>query len=277
MVSGGAIRMQFGCPPEPPRARLMESPRASHSLVSATPFRHRRLTGLAVLDELDPAQQPQAADVADQLVARLQFAQMRQQPPARRARARTRRRSGSVHWVSTSAIPIPGSPPGDALDDEVASSTALSGARRTPSVGIPAASPAATPGAESSTTTQRSHAEPLRREQEHVRRRLAVLHLVAGDRDANARPGLRQRAVQPLAHAEEATAIGDRRARAARATAVSASAKGSSRASMSANSSPESTGQTRSASGSGARSAKIRVRARVGRPSRPPRSASVTA
>ena len=76
------------------------------------------------------------------------------------------------------------------------------GTRQTPSVGIPAARPAATPGRESSTTTQRAggDAEPLGREQEHVRRGLAVLDLVARDRDLELQAGARERAVQPLAH-----------------------------------------------------------------------------
>ena len=37
IVSGGAIRMQFGAPPLPPRTRLIDSPRSSHSAVSAGP------------------------------------------------------------------------------------------------------------------------------------------------------------------------------------------------------------------------------------------------
>ena len=37
IVSGGAIRMQFGAPPLPPRTRLIDRPRASHSAVSAGP------------------------------------------------------------------------------------------------------------------------------------------------------------------------------------------------------------------------------------------------
>ena len=55
--------------------------------------------------------------------------------------------------------------------------------RATPTVRIPAARPAATPGAGvlDHRAARRRDAEPLGRGEEHVRRRLAVRDLVAGD------------------------------------------------------------------------------------------------
>ena len=161
----------------------------------------------------------------------------------------------------------------DAFDDARRLVDRAPATRRTPSVGMPAAMPGGDPGrrvldhdAALGSTPSRS-----RREQEHVRRGLAVLDLVARDRDLERQARAGQRAVQPLAHAtEEATAIGTPALRRS-ATACSASSNGTQLARRSARTARASIPATAPPRpGIGARSARYAWVRAYGMPTWPP-------